>query len=169
MASIAASRSCGASPEAIRHVLAEFPGLPHRLQPVGQYRGIRWFDDSKGTNVDAVIKSIAGFKDREVVLIAGGLGKGSGFTALRSVVAQKVRLLLLIGRSGPKMAKELQGTTEIRDVGTLEAAVRVAAEEAKQGEAVVLSPACASFDQFRNFEERGEKFQEFVRRYETTV
>lgn len=162
MASIGAARLCEVSPESIRKSLIAFEGLPHRMQLVRELRGVRYYDDSKGTNVDAVLKSIAGFGDRKVLLIAGGRDKKSHFSRLRSVVSQKVKKLLLIGEASHKIAEALKGSAEIEEVGTLQAAIEKAAQIARSGDAVVLSPACASFDQFKNYEDRGDQFKEFV-------
>lgn len=169
MASVGAARSVGVSPDQVQKVLELFEGLPHRMQLVGEYRGVRYYDDSKGTNVDSVCKSIAGFEDRQVILIAGGRDKGGSYRPLRDFVSKKVVRLLLIGEASAKIARELQGCTEIQEVGTLEAAVREAAQKVKRGQVVLLSPACASFDQFRSYAERGEKFREFVRKYAEAV
>ena len=162
MASIGAARACGVAPDAIRPALNNFAGLPHRMELVREWNNVRYYDDSKGTNVDAVVKSLAGFASRQVILIAGGRNKGMNFKPLRSVVAEKVKLLLLIGESAPKLARALDGCTELREVKTLHQAVQAAREAARPEDVVLLSPACASFDQFKNYQERGEKFKEFV-------
>lgn len=163
MAAIGAARTCGVAPEAIRKGLAAFEGLPHRMQLIREHGGVRYYDDSKGTNVDAVAKSLAGFADRQVILIAGGRNKGMDFRSIRPAVEKKAKLLLLIGEAAAAMAEALQGCTEIRQAGTLQAAVQAAAAAARRGDVVLLSPACASFDQFEDYKERGEKFSEEVR------
>jgi len=162
MAAVGAARICEAPVAAIRRALESFEGLPHRLQFVRERNGVRYFDDSKGTNVDAVVKSLAGFEDGRVLLIAGGRDKGGSYRPLREILAKKVRALFLIGEAASKIAKVLGGTTAIRSVGTLEAAVGAASQEARRNDVVLLSPACSSYDQFRNYEDRGKRFQELV-------
>lgn len=162
MAAIAAARRMGVPPDAVREALAAFPGLPHRIEFVRQLRGVSWYNDSKGTNVGAVIRCLEGFME-PVVLIAGGKDKGVDFRPLRDALARRARAAVLFGEARGRMEKELSGTVPLRVVATLEDAVREAAGLARPGDVAVLSPACSSFDQFRNFEERGEAFRAAVR------
>jgi UDP-N-acetylmuramoylalanine--D-glutamate ligase len=162
MAAIAAARRIGVPQEAVREALAAFPGLPHRVEFVRQVRGVSWYNDSKGTNVGAVLKCLEGFSE-PVVLIAGGKDKGIDFRPLREPLRRKARAAILYGEARGRMEKELAGAAAIAAVETLGDAVRKAAGIARQGDVVILSPACSSFDQFRSFEERGEAFRNAVR------
>jgi UDP-N-acetylmuramoylalanine--D-glutamate ligase len=145
--------------EALRSGLKSFQGLPHRLQLVATRRGVEWYDDSKGTNVGATVAALRGL-GRKSVLILGGDGKGQDFSPLREPVRQFASHVLLIGRDAPLIAKVVGGET----CASLEAAVEKAAMLARPGEAVLLSPACASFDMFRDYRHRGEVFAQSVRR-----
>lgn len=162
-AAIAAARTAGASPQAIQKTLETFEGLPHRTQFVREREGVRFYDDSKGTNVDAAVKSLLGFEDGRVVLIAGGRDKGGSYAPLREVARRKTKLVLTIGEAGPAIAKALKGGVEVVPADTLDRAVRVAVERARPGDTVLLSPACSSFDQFRDYKDRGNTFQRLVK------
>ena len=161
LAAAAISLCAGAGKDSVAEVLREFSGLEHRLELVREKEGVVYINDSKGTNVGAVTKSIEGFT-RPVILIAGGLDKGSDFSPLRKLFRQKVKLLILIGKAAGKMAEALGTTTEIIFAESMEMAVQIAAKRSSRGDAVLLSPACASFDMFKDFEERGSKFKEAV-------
>jgi UDP-N-acetylmuramoylalanine--D-glutamate ligase len=161
MAAIAAARRIGVPSEEVRESLAAFPGLPHRVEFVRQVRGVSWFNDSKGTNVGAVLKCLEGFQE-PVVLIAGGKDKGVDFRPLRDSLRRKARAAVLYGEARGRMERELSGSAPVAAVETLVEAVRRAAGLARRGDVVILSPACSSFDQFRNFEERGEAFRRAV-------
>jgi UDP-N-acetylmuramoylalanine--D-glutamate ligase len=143
--------------------LARFEGLPHRMQRIAEAGNVLFVDDSKGTTVAATKVALEGI-DRPVVLIAGGDGKGQNFAPLQSVVNAHCRAVLLIGRDAPVIERALAGTRAVIErSGTLDAAVARAVQLAQPGDAVVLSPACASLDQFANYVERGERFAERVR------
>ncbi|HET9045419.1 MAG TPA: UDP-N-acetylmuramoyl-L-alanine--D-glutamate ligase [Casimicrobiaceae bacterium] len=143
--------------------LAAFGGLPHRMQPVHEARGVLFVDDSKGTTVAATKVALDGVA-RPVILIAGGDGKGQSFADLKPAVERACRAVLLIGRDAPAIARGLAGTrVPVESVGTLDAAVARAAILARDGDLVLLSPACASLDQFRDYAERGERFTALVR------
>jgi UDP-N-acetylmuramoylalanine--D-glutamate ligase len=159
LAACALAAALKVGPEAVRTGLKSFKGLPHRLQLVATRRGVEWYDDSKGTNVGATVAALRGL-GRKAVLILGGDGKGQDFAPLREPVRQFASHVLLIGRDAPLIGKVLAGETCI----SLELAVQRAAELAKPGEAVLLSPACASFDMFRDYRHRGEVFAQAVRR-----
>ena len=143
--------------------LSRFEGLPHRMQRIADAGGVVYVDDSKGTTVAATRAALDGI-DRAVVLIAGGDGKGQDFTALREAVDAHCRAVLLIGRDAPLLEHALSGSPAVVErCGTLDAAVARAMSIAKPGDAVLLSPACASLDQFANYVERGERFTSLVR------
>lgn len=162
-AAIAVASSAGVPLKAIQKVMASFSGLPHRTQFVREVEGVRYFDDSKGTNVDAVVKSLAGFPDGRVVLIAGGRDKGGRYDPLRTACRKKAKLVILIGEARAKIAEALEGSVPVRETETLGQAVGLAHENAVAGDTVLLSPACSSFDQFRDYKERGDVFQKLVR------
>lgn len=162
LAAAAVSLAAGADRESVAAVLREFPGLEHRLEFVRKKDGVTYINDSKGTNVGAVEKSLEGFTE-PVILIAGGLDKGSDFSPLHGLIREKVRLLILIGKAADKMAKALGSATETAFAKTLQDAVRLSAERASPGDVILLSPACASFDMFKDFEDRGRQFKEAVR------
>jgi len=147
--------------EAVRDSLREFPGLEHRLEFVREIGGVKYFNDSKGTNVGAVVKSLESFKD-PVVLIAGGRSKGEDFSSLRDLVKEKVKALVLIGEASQKIMRSLADLTETVMAKDLRDAVTISRGIAVQGDVVLLSPACASFDMFVNFEDRGRQFKEIV-------
>ena len=163
MAAALLARAIGAEPEEIRNGLRSFQGLPHRMQRVGERNGVVFYDDSKGTNPGAVLKSLEGFADNTVHLILGGRNKGADLASLTPLVRQKARRVYLIGEAAGEFEEALSGAVSFERSETLDRAVRSAAAQARPGEAVVLSPACASFDQFRNFVHRGEVFQSIVR------
>jgi len=123
---------------------------------------VSYYNDSKGTNVGAVLAALDGFPE-PVVLIAGGKDKGVDFRPLRGALGRKARAVVLLGEARDRMARELAGAAPITVAGTLSEAVRAAAGAARKGDAVVFSPACSSFDMFRNFEERGEAFRSVVK------
>jgi UDP-N-acetylmuramoylalanine--D-glutamate ligase len=161
LAAAALSLCAGADPLSVAAVLREFPGLEHRLEFVREKDGVTYINDSKGTNVGAVVKSVEGFRQL-VILIAGGLDKGSDFTPLYGLFKQKVKLLVLIGKAAEKMAKALGSSTETIFASTLQDAVTLSATRASAGDVVLLSPACASFDMFKDFEDRGRQFKDAV-------
>jgi UDP-N-acetylmuramoylalanine--D-glutamate ligase len=163
MAAALLARAVGVEPAAIRDALRAFQGLPHRLQKVGERQGVTFYDDSKGTNPGATMKAIEGFADGTVHLILGGRNKDADLATLTPMVRRKARRAYLIGEAAEDFAASLDGAVPIERSGSLDRAVRSAAEQARPGEAVVLSPACASFDQFRSFNHRGDVFQDLVR------
>ena len=163
LAAAGTALTAGADRESVAAVLREFSGLEHRLEFVREKNGIRYINDSKGTNVGAAAKSVAGFM-QPIILIAGGLDKGSDFSSLYDLLRQKVKLLILIGKAADTMQHALRGATETVRARTLPEAVLLASEKAVAGDVVLLSPACASFDMFKDFEERGRQFKEAVTR-----
>lgn len=157
LAALAAALLCGASADRIARSLESFKGLPHRLEFVGECNGVRYYDDSKGTNVGATIRALEGFAE-PVVLIAGGLSKGADFAPLIPYVRGRVKGIVLIGEAAAELEMVLRGATKISHATTMDDAVRVASQIATPGDVVLLSPACASFDMFRDYKDRGEAF-----------
>ena len=147
--------------------LQTFPGLEHRCQWLRTVQGVQWYNDSKATNVGAALAAIEGLgagNAGKLVLIAGGDGKGADFTSLRAPVAQYCRAVVLLGRDAQQVADALAGTVKIEQVTTLQEAVLKAAQLAQEGDSVLLAPACARLDMFKNFEHRGELFAQAVGR-----
>jgi UDP-N-acetylmuramoylalanine--D-glutamate ligase len=149
--------------ESCRRGLEQFTGLPHRMEHVGERGDVRFYNDSKATNVGSVVGSLTGF-ERRVVLIAGGKDKGGDYGPLLPLLGTTVREVVLIGAAADRIAAALGDRVPVHRAADLTAAVGLAADVARAGEAVVLSPACSSFDMFKNFEERGEVFAEAVGR-----
>lgn len=161
MAAAAMALLAGCPAKAVIESLREFPGLEHRLELVRVLGGVRYFNDSKGTNVGAVEKSLESFTE-PLVLIAGGRDKAGDFSALRRLVSEKVRALVLIGEAAVKIRQALGDVTETVMAADLRDAVSRARQAAREGDVVLLSPACASFDMFRDFEDRGRQFKKAV-------
>jgi len=165
LAALAIGHAAGFPMQAMLDALREFTGLPHRCQWLRELHGIAWYNDSKATNVGAACAAINGLAtdiDGKLVLIAGGDGKGADFSPLAEPVAQHCRAVLLIGRDAGKLAAALPNTVPRQRVDSLEQAVSLAAQFAQTGDAVLLSPACASLDMFNNFEQRGDLFAKAV-------
>ena len=163
MAALTAARIFGCSKRAVQNVLDRFQGLEHRLEFVREIGGVRFYDDSKGTNVGSVVKSLQSFSE-PVILIAGGKDKNGDLSPLKELVRKRVKHLVLLGEAKDRMNRELGGLTDTVMVKTLEEAVALARQKAKGGEVVLLSPACSSFDMFKDYKERGRVFKEAVRR-----
>ncbi len=164
LAALAAAECLEAPAEAVADALTRFAGLPHRTELVAEGRGVRWVDDSKGTNVDATAKALEGYANGSVILILGGRDKHGDFAALVPLVARRARAVLTIGEAAEAIGGALSGAAPIEGCGAMPAAVARAAALARPGDTVLLSPACASFDQYRNFEERGRHFAQLARR-----
>jgi len=160
-AAVTAATAWGVEDEAIRSALRATRPLPHRLELVCEKSGVRYFDDSKGTNTGAVVKSIESFTDG-IVLLLGGRDKGGDFASLRSAIKQRVAHLVCFGEAGPSIAEQLGGTAPCTVTPDLRAAVEAAAAAARPGQTVVLSPGCASFDEFHDYAERGRRFRALV-------
>ena len=165
MAALALSAAAGCALAPILFGLREYRGEPHRVEPVGILNGIEFFDDSKGTNVGATVAALQGLgADRKVVLILGGDGKGQDFTPLVEPVARYARAVVLIGRDAALIRQVLAGKgVPLEDADSMEQAVHTAQQRAQPGDAVLLSPACASFDMFNNYEHRAAVFCNAVR------
>ena len=162
MAAILLAKSAGISDQSIRKVLSEFEGLEHRLEFVRAVNGVEFYNDSKSTTVNSLEKALLSF-DQPVILIAGGRDKGLDFTKIKELASRKLKELVLIGEASGKIKKELDFEPSYQASG-LEDAVRHAMENAAKDDVVVLSPGCASFDMFKNYEERGKAFKEIVNR-----
>lgn len=169
LAALALGSACGLPEAAMLEALRGIKGLPHRSVLVGSRDGVRWFDDSKGTNPGATVAALDGLTEpgsnARVVLIAGGDGKGADFAPLRPAVVRAARAVVLIGRDAPLIAQVLDGTVPLLHAADMDEAVRLAAEATHPGDCVLLSPACASFDMFDNYEHRGRVFAEAVQRW----
>ncbi len=164
MAAVLAARLCGLPPTRVQAGLDEFPGLPHRLEVVRERAGVEWVNDSKATNVDSTQVALAAFAAGapRIVLVLGGRGKRAPYSPLKDLFPGRVKALLTIGEDAPAIERELGGAAATERAGTLAAAVARAAALTVPGDVVLLSPACASYDQFRNYEERGEAFRRLV-------
>jgi len=158
-AATAAARAAGTSDEQIARGLREFKGVPHRLELVAQRGGVTYVNDSKATNVAATLRALAAYEDAPVRLILGGSRKGEDFAPLAAALGPNVSAVYVIGETADELARAIPDTIRAGDLAT---AVERAASAAQPGEVVLLSPACASYDQFRDFEERGEEFKRLV-------
>lgn len=168
LAALALGQAVNLPMEAMLEALKQFKGLAHRCQWVGSGDGVEWYNDSKGTNVGATKAAVEGLgadfakRGGKIILIAGGLGKNADFTYLREVVSKYVRAIILIGKDAEIIEHALNGCCALHHANSMQEAVIRAAEVAKKGDAVLLSPACASFDMFRDFEHRGDVFTKEV-------
>jgi UDP-N-acetylmuramoylalanine--D-glutamate ligase len=162
LAALALGEAVGLSEAAMLRALKEFSGLPHRCEWVAEIDGVTWYNDSKGTNVGATVAALDGLLQNQAVLIAGGQGKGADFSPLKEVVSRRARAVILIGEDAPLIEQAISGAVETIHAQTLKQAVELAATNAQPGDAVLFSPACASFDMFANYVDRGEKFMALV-------
>jgi len=156
-AATAAARALGTPDDRIAEALRTFPGVPHRLEPVGEVDGVRYVNDSKATNVAAALRALAAYADEPVHLILGGSRKGEDFAPLAAAIGPNVRTVHLIGETADELGAAIPEAHDDHDLATA-----VAHVDARPGEVVLLSPACASYDQYRDFEERGEDFRRLV-------
>ena len=161
LAAVTIAMLAGCQPEQIRKAVAEFRAVEHRLELVATVNGVAFYNDSKATNVDATVKALESFPGK-IHIILGGKDKGSDYTALNALLRERARAAYLIGAAAEKIGSQIQGTTPLVRSGTLERAVRQAFEASAPGDIVLLAPACASFDQFENYEHRGRAFKELV-------
>ena len=159
----AAARARGIDEDAITEALSTFGGVPHRLEEVGVVRGVTYINDSKATNIGSTLVALEAVGRGIHVILGGDDAKGEDFGLLRDDLVARARAAYLIGTSAHRMHDDLLGSVALVDCGTLDVAVERASEAAVDGEFVLLSPACASYDQFKNFEERGERFRELVK------
>ncbi|HTH51343.1 MAG TPA: UDP-N-acetylmuramoyl-L-alanine--D-glutamate ligase [Pyrinomonadaceae bacterium] len=164
LAAFAAGLACGADPESMRGTVTNFKGVEHRIEFSGEIAGVKFYNDSKATSVDATLKALEalGEGDGQIVLILGGRGKNAPYAPVVPLIESHVRTLVLIGEDADNIESQLKGTATIERAGTMDEAVRIAFESATPGDSVLLAPACASFDMFRSFEERGEVFKAAV-------
>ena len=165
LAAAAAARLAGAPAKAIAKGVQSFAGVEHRLEFVSEIAGVRYYNDSKATNVDATLKALDAFPGR-ILIILGGKDKGSDYTVLQKPLREKAILALLIGAAAGKIEKQISGSVALERAETLERAVETASHAAQPGDVVLLAPACASFDQFQNYEHRGRVFKDLVRQLE---
>jgi UDP-N-acetylmuramoylalanine--D-glutamate ligase len=166
LAAAAATRLAGAPASAIAKGVRSFAGVEHRLEFVSEIAGVRYYNDSKATNVDATLKALDAFPGR-ILVILGGKDKGSDYTVLQKPLREKAILALLIGAAAEKIEAQIAGSVAIERAETIERAVETASHAAQRGDVVLLAPACASFDQFQNYEHRGRVFKDLVRQLET--
>jgi UDP-N-acetylmuramoylalanine--D-glutamate ligase len=164
LAALAAGLACGASPETMRRTITEFKGVEHRIEFAGEIAGVKFYNDSKATSVDATVKALEalGEGDGKTILIIGGRGKNAPYAPLVPLIERSVRALVVIGEDGDNIEQQLTGTAPIERAGSMTDAVRAAQSMAQTGDAVLLAPACASFDMFKSFEERGTVFKAAV-------
>jgi UDP-N-acetylmuramoylalanine--D-glutamate ligase len=162
LAASAAALEMGADPALIAMGLRSFAPIPHRLQPVGVVGDVEYVNDSKATNPEAVGKALGAFADRAIVLLLGGRNKGNTFSELASLLPERVRAAVLFGEAAGAIARDVGDTVPVKQAGALAEAVRIASELAEPGDVVLLSPGCASFDEFADYEARGDAFARIV-------
>ncbi|MGB8494564.1 MAG: UDP-N-acetylmuramoyl-L-alanine--D-glutamate ligase [Candidatus Acidiferrum sp.] len=167
LAAVTAARLAGVDTATIAQAVRSFAGVEHRLEFVAEIGSVRFYNDSKATNVDATLKALDAFPGR-ILIILGGKDKGSDYTALQKPLREKAILALLIGAAADKIEKQITGSVAIERAATLDRAVELAAHAAQPGDIVVLAPACASFDEFQNYEQRGRVFKELVHQLDAT-
>ena len=165
LASLAAGLACGAAPDSMRETVASFKGVEHRIEFVEEIGGIKFYNDSKATSVDATLKALEALSDGDgkIILILGGRGKNAPYAPLIPFIEKSVSTLILIGEDANNIEAQLLGTANIVRADSMESAAAIALEAGNQGDAVLLAPACASFDMFKSFEERGTVFKNAVR------
>lgn len=163
LAAALAATALGAGEDAVAAAAASFDGLAHRHQTVHEVAGVRWVDDSKATNIGATLAALRGYPAGSLHLILGGQAKGQDFSVLAPEVQRAVARLYVMGVDGPAIAAALAGSARVENCGTLDEAVRRARAAVEPGQTVVLAPACASFDQFTGYEQRGQLFAALAR------
>jgi len=161
LAALALGHAIGMDLNAMCRALRKFKGLPHRMQKVAELHGVRWVNDSKATNIGACVAALQGY-ERKVILIAGGDAKGADMSELQPVVSEKAKAVVVMGKDALLMERALQGCVPTYQAGDIKQAVKIAASLAEVGDSVLLSPACASLDQFKSYADRGNKFAEAV-------
>jgi UDP-N-acetylmuramoylalanine--D-glutamate ligase len=168
LAAVCAGILMGCEGEQVRKAVRGFKSVEHRLEYVATVQGVEYYNDSKATNVDATIKALESFP-ANIHLILGGKDKGSDYSVLNDLLRERVKCVYTIGTAAEKVSSQIRGATSISPAGTIEAAVKQASASAQPGDVVLLAPACASFDQFQNYEHRGRVFKELVRALMTTL
>lgn len=161
LAALALGHAIGLDMNAMCRALKKFKGLPHRMQKVAEIRGVRWINDSKATNIGACIAALQGY-DRKVILLAGGDGKGADMAELTPIVKEKTKAVILMGKDATLIDQALNGCVPTHFADNMKAAVKIAAELAESGDSVLLSPACASLDQYKSYVDRGNQFAQAV-------
>ena len=161
LAAVCAGALMGCDASKIARAIRDFKAVEHRLEYVATVRGVEYYNDSKATNVDATIKALESFPGN-IHLILGGKDKGSDYTVLNDLLQQRVKFVYTIGTAAEKIQSQIKGATSIVPAGTMDAAVKQAAASAQPGDVILLAPACASFDQFQNYEHRGRVFKDLV-------
>jgi len=161
LAALALGFAAGLDMNAMCRALKKFKGLPHRMQKVAEFKGVRWVNDSKATNIGACIAALQGY-DRKVVLLAGGDGKGADMTELTPIVKEKTKAVILMGKDAKLIDQALNNCVPIYFAENMKEAVKIAADLAKSGDSVLLSPACASLDQYKSYADRGNQFAQCV-------
>jgi UDP-N-acetylmuramoylalanine--D-glutamate ligase len=171
LAAVAAGLACGAAPESMRETIRNFAPVEHRLEFVSEVNGVKFYNDSKATSVDASVKALDAFEDEpgKIVLILGGKGKKAPYAPLASLVGKKVRKLILIGEDADTIARELGDFAPSARAKDMSEAVTLSFQAAHAGDIVLLAPACASFDMFKSFEHRGRVFKDAVKSLESEV
>lgn len=167
LAGLAAGLACGADPKSMRETIASFKGVEHRIEFVAEIDGVKFYNDSKATSVDATSKALEALSDGEgkTIVILGGRGKNAPYAPLIDLIERSVRAVVLIGEDADNIESQLRGHAEMFRATSMDDAVTRGFEIAKPGDSVLLAPACASFDMFKSFEERGEVFKNAVRRF----
>jgi UDP-N-acetylmuramoylalanine--D-glutamate ligase len=161
LAAVCSARLAGVAPEIIRAAVQQFRAVEHRLEFVATVNGVDYYNDSKATNVDAALKAVEAFPSG-IHLILGGKDKGSDYRIMRPLIHERVKAIYTIGAAAEKITTHLEGAAPIVDSGTLDVAVTKAADAARPGDTILLAPACSSFDQFENYEQRGQIFKDLV-------
>jgi UDP-N-acetylmuramoylalanine--D-glutamate ligase len=169
LASLAAGLACGASPESMSETIERFRGVEHRMELVDEIDGVKFYNDSKATSVDATLKALEALDEDggKVILILGGRGKNAPYAPLAELVERKVRVLIVLGEDADNIELQLKNSAEIVRVGSIDEAAAVGLQFAESRDSVLLAPACASFDMFKGFEERGEVFKKAVEHLKT--
>jgi UDP-N-acetylmuramoylalanine--D-glutamate ligase len=162
MAALLAARQMGAKADVIQKVMETFPGLEHRLEFVRKKGGVDFYNDSKGTNVHSVLRALEAFENQSIILIAGGKDKGVDFSPLMEPVKKKVKNLILIGEAKERLNRTIGDFSETFIIGTFDEAVLLAYQKSRNGDVILLSPGCSSYDMFENYEERGNYFKELI-------
>jgi UDP-N-acetylmuramoylalanine--D-glutamate ligase len=171
LAAVAAGLACGAAPDSMRETIRNFEPVEHRLEFVAEVEGVKFYNDSKATSVDATVKALEAFADEagKIVLILGGRGKKAPYAPLASLVSERVRKLILVGEDAETIERELGDLAPSERATDMAEAVTLSFRAAQAGDTVLLAPACASFDMFRSFEHRGSVFKEEVQSLKSKV
>jgi UDP-N-acetylmuramoylalanine--D-glutamate ligase len=168
MAAVSAVYVAGVSLASIKEGLKTFRNAPHRLEPVATINGVEFINDSKATNVDSVVYALGSY-NRPLVWIAGGIDKGNDYSIIKDQVKQKVKLLICLGKDNEKLKHAFSDVVKVKETQDVKELVRMALKESEAGDVVLLSPACASFDLFRNYEDRGDQFRNAVQELKREV